>query len=46
MEATYIKKEKGLTPFVLTDSSFAGLGSTGAAHMLSAQNPKYIELER
>jgi hypothetical protein len=46
MDATYIKKEKGLTPLVLTDSSYAGLGKTGAAHILPAQTPKYIELER
>jgi alpha-glucosidase len=46
MDATYIKKEKKMTPLVLTDSTFAGLGKTGAAHLFPGQNPRYVELQR
>jgi hypothetical protein len=46
MDSTYIKKEKKMTPLVLTDSSYAGLGKTGAAHLFPAQSPRYIELQR
>lgn len=34
------------TPFVLTDSTFSGLGKTGAAHLLTAQDASYADLKR
>jgi len=36
----------GQTPFVLTDGSYAGLGKTGAAHLLPPQEPSYRDLQR
>lgn len=33
-------------PFVLSDSTFSGLGKTGAAHLLTAQDASYADLRR
>jgi|LauGreDrversion4_2_1035121.scaffolds.fasta_scaffold119634_2 hypothetical protein len=35
-----------MTPLVFTDSSYAGLGKTGAAFLFPPKDPRYIELQR